>query len=90
MLNTTIYVPYPVVIDTSGGDHEFPKNATLRGIDVFTAGDLDFTGDNGVRLTVTFPSAANGGAYPCRYPMQIRTIHDAGTTIADSALVGLQ
>lgn len=83
-----IHVPVPVDVDTASADAEF--DPCLRGVDIFEAGDLDFTGINGVRQVRTFPAVADGGAYPYRYVMQIKTIHQTTTTIPDDSLTGLR
>lgn len=82
--------PEVVVIDTSGGDMTFESNRTLRGIDIFTNGDLSITDVAGETVTVTFPTPEDGGTYPYRWIVQIKTIHDTATTIADADLVGLR
>lgn len=87
-MNYSQHSPIPVTVDTSGGDHEFTPN--LRGVDVFEPGDLDFTGYNDVRQVRTFPTVANGGSYPHRFVMQIKTIHQTTTTIPDASLTGLE
>ena len=90
MLNTNIYSPTAVVINTSGGDQTFARNQTLLGLDVFTTGDVSIETLDGTTITKTFPTAANGGCYPCRWLIQIRKIFDTATTVTDANLVGLR
>lgn len=90
MLNTKVFSPSAVVIDTSGGDQAFAKNETLLGLDVFTTGDVSIETLDGVTITKTFPTATDGGCYPHRWLIQIRKIFAAATTVADDSLVGLR
>ena len=86
-MNYNLWAPFLIPIDTSAGDHTF--DTCLRGVDVFAPGDVHVTDDIGNDVTLTFPTVANGGCYPCRYIAQIRTIHD-DSTVADSDLIGLR
>ena len=59
---------------------------TLRGIDIFSDGDLSITDIEGETVTVTIPDTA----IPFRWVVQIRTVNTSGTTIAASDLLGLR
>jgi hypothetical protein len=62
----------------------------LYGIDVFAPGVVAIHSPIGTVITKTFPAAADGGWYPCRWVVQIRRILDTGTTVADANLVALK
>lgn len=85
-VSTNIEPPTFVAIDTTGGDQVFTLSQTLRGIDVWGAGNIHFKDITGVDYgpyTVTAP-------FPIRIAGQIRTIVAATTTVTDANLVGLR
>jgi hypothetical protein len=85
-VNPNIEPPTFVPIDTTSGDQVFPLSSTLRGIDVWGAGDIhfkDILGNSYGPYTVAAP-------FPIRITGQIRTIVHATTTVTDANLVGLR
>jgi len=62
----------------------------LYGVDIFTTGAVSIVTPQGDTITKTFPTAANGGHYPYRWIIEIRSLLDTGTTVTDANLVILK
>lgn len=87
MLNTEVHAPRFVVI---AADDDVDIEPSLRGIDIFTEGDLSILTIEDETITRTFPAAADGGSYPFRWWAQIKRVLVTDTTILDAALIGLR
>lgn len=60
----------------------------LHALDVFAPGTVVVTDTEGTQVTVEFPAVADGGCYPHRWELLIKSV-DTGTTVALADLVGL-
>lgn len=62
----------------------------LAGLLVFTAGAVKILTEAGATLTLTFPTAANGGSYPTRLDAAITKVFDTDTAVTDANLFGFR
>lgn len=61
----------------------------LLALEIYTAGDVSVVeAHTGTTITKTFPTAANGGSYPYKWEINIRSVLDTNTTVVDAALLG--
>ena len=74
----------PTFIDITQSD-TVDTTSTLRAIDIFADGALRVTDIGGTTRTQTFTNVAP----VFRWVVQIRRVHNTGTTIADASLLGL-
>lgn len=63
---------------------------TLRGLYVFAAGTVVLVTTEDVTLTLTFPAAADGGAYPAFIGGSIKRVNDTSTTLTDALMLGVR
>lgn len=63
----------------------------LRAIEIFTTGDVSVRElSTGATITMTFPAAAAGGAYPYVWEINCDMVFATATTVADAALLGFR
>lgn len=63
----------------------------LRALEIYAAGTLVVReAGSGTQFTLVYPTAANGGFYPCILEMNIDQVQDTNTTIADSNMLGIK